>query len=300
VFSGEADFIERVDEAEARTADANPDLRVVPAGGSAYHFLVFNLRDGATNNPHPILGERELRRALTRAVDKAAIVSNVLGSLGRVSFGPFVRLQWSADTTLNQIAFDRAAAAKTLDSLGWKVGADGVRARNGRRLAFSVIASSSSDPRKRAATLMQEQWKQIGVSVEVEVLDNAAMGQRVMGRHFDAFMFGLIAGPSPSGIRQSWTTAALSMNNGNNFGRYANPRVDAAIDAATTVTNVDTAKARYRLAYQTLVDDAPAIWLMEPIVLAAANRRLNVGTLRQDAWWSGIPGWRLASDDTAR
>lgn len=296
VFSGEADFIEKLNEAEARTAETNADLKVVPAGGSVYHFLVFNQREGDSNKPHPILGEREMRRALTRAVDKSAIVTNILGPLGRVSFGPFVRLQWSADTTLNQIAFDRAAAVKTLDSLGWKVGADGVRARNGRRLAFSVLVSTSSDERKRAAVLLQEQWRQIGVQVEVEVLDNAGMGQRVTGRRFDAFTHGLTAGPSPSGIRQSWTTAALTMRNGFNFGRYINPRVDSSIDAAITATNVDTAKARYRLAYQTLVDDAPAIWLMEPSVFAAANRRLDVGTLRRDAWWSGIPDWRLASD----
>jgi peptide/nickel transport system substrate-binding protein len=301
VFSGEADFIERIDETEAKTAESSPEVSVMPTGGSSYHFLVFNQKDGATNNPHPILGDREMRRALTAAVDKQAIVANVLGSLGRVSLGPFVRRQWSADTTLTQIAFNRDAAAKTLDSLGWKVGADGIRERNGKKLTINLLTTESSQARKRSAVLLQEQWRQIGVQVNVEVLDNAGMGQRVMqSRQFDAFMHGLTPGPSPSGLRQSWTTAAIGMRGALNFARYSNPRVDAAVDAALKATHVDSAKSHYRLAYQTLVDDAPAIWLLEPIVVAAANRRLDVGTFRPDAWWSSLPAWRLVSDNGTR
>jgi peptide/nickel transport system substrate-binding protein len=53
------------------------------------------------------------------------------------------------------------------------------------------------------------------------------------------------------------------------------------------------ARAHYRAAYQTIVDDAPAIWLFEPPNLAGVNARLQIGTIRPDAWWLSLPNWSI-------
>jgi peptide/nickel transport system substrate-binding protein len=300
VMTGESDFIERVGAEDARSAAANPDLQVVEAGSMSYGYVIFNLRDGDSDSPHPIFGEREVRRALTRAVDRKALVANVFDTLGRVSLGPFVRLQWSADTTLRQIAFDRAAAIRTLDSLGWREGDDGIRERGGRELAFTIISPASSTARQRAAVVLQEQWRLVGARVTAEVLDNKAWLDQSRAHRFDATMMMLNADPSPSGIRQSWTAEGATIASGFNVGRYSNMLVDRDLDAAATTAVIDSARAHYRQAYQTLLDDAPAIWIFEPLIVALANRRLDLGTLRPDAWWSSIPSWRVTSDDGTR
>jgi peptide/nickel transport system substrate-binding protein len=294
VMTGEADFIERVGADDIRTAATNADVMTTANGANQYGYIVFNLHDGDSNRPHPILANRELRRALTMAIDRRALVANVFDSLGRVSGGPFVRFHWSADSALQQIPFDPEAARKTLDSLGWRAGADGVREKGGRKLAFSVLAPESSAPRKNAAVVLQEQWKQIGVTLNVEALQMQAWSQQTRGRRFDATMFALGADPSPSGARQWWTTRGIA--GGTNLGRYTNPIVDKAFDAAVMSSNLDSARAQYKTAYQTLLHDAPAIWLFEPAVFALVNKRLDVGTLRPDAWWSGIPNWRVSGD----
>jgi hypothetical protein len=48
-----------------------------------------------------------------------------------------------------------------------------------------------------------------------------------------------------------------------------------------------------------LLDDAPAIWLIEPIAVGAVNRRVVLPPLRQDAWWASIPAWRVTGQDAA-
>ena len=53
------------------------------------------------------------------------------------------------------------------------------------------------------------------------------------------------------------------------------------------------AKAHYRAAYQTIVDDAPAIWLFEPVAVAGFSARLHVGALRADGWWLTVPAWTV-------
>ena len=293
LMAGESDFLENPSVDDAVAAGKQTDLRVIRLGNYNYNFLFFNLRDGASDRPHPLFGDRALRRALTMALDRQLLVRSVFDSLGRVGLGPFVRAQWSADTTLTQIPFDRQGAMRLLDSLGWRTGADGVRARNGRPLAFTLILPTSSQPRQRFAVLMQEQWRSAGVKVDIERLDNKAWTERSQQHLFDASMGGWGATPTPSGVAQTWTSSATSKG-GLNWGRYQNTSFDALVDSAVTAPTQADAKAHYRAAYQVIVDDAPAIWLYEPPSLALVNARLQLGTIRPDAWWMGIPSWSIA------
>jgi peptide/nickel transport system substrate-binding protein len=292
-MAGESDFLEGLTPGDVPAVVADPALRLVRLGAYNYNFLQFNLRDGASARAHPLFGNRALRRALTMALDRGLLVRSVFDTLGRVGLGPFVRAQWAADTGLAQIAFDRAGAARVLDSLGWRTGADGVRARNGRPLAFTLLAPTSSPPRMSFAVLIQEQLRLVGVKVEIEKMDFPAMQARMMNHAFDALMGGLAVSPSPSGVRQTWTSAA-SRNGGFNYGSYDNAAFDAQVDSALTATRPSSAKSHYRRAYQIIIDDAPAIWLYEPPNLAGASTRLQLGTVRPDTWWMGIPGWSIA------
>jgi ABC-type transport system substrate-binding protein len=110
----------------------------------------------------------------------------------------------------------------------------------------------------------------------------------------------LTAAPSPSGIRQTWTTGSISSPTTLNIGRYSNRKVDLAIDSAVSATDVALARHHYSTAYQTLLDDAAAIWMFEPLVLAGVSRRLELGTMRADAWWTSIPAWRVLSSGDAK
>jgi peptide/nickel transport system substrate-binding protein len=289
--AGETDFIENVSADDAAAIAKQPDLRIVRLGSYAYNFLTFNMFDGGSDRPNPLFGNRELRRALTMLLDRQLLVRSVFDTLGRVALGPFVRAQWSADTGIAQIAFDREKGGRLLDSLGWRAAADGVRARNGHRLEFSLLVPPSA-ARQRMSVLIQEQLRLAGVSVKIEKLDGQAMTDRATKHAFDALMGGWTATPSPAGINQTWTTAA-ARGSGLNWGRYENPRFDAHVDSAITARAKSAAMAHYRAAYQIAADDPPAIWLYEPPLLAAANARLRTGAMRADAWWRDIPGWSI-------
>ncbi|MGH7653960.1 MAG: peptide ABC transporter substrate-binding protein [Gemmatimonadaceae bacterium] len=291
LVAGESDFLENLSVDEAAAAAKQPDLRVVTLGSYGYNFLQFNLRDGPGPHPHPLFGDRALRRALTMALDRQLLVHSVFGPLGRVGIGPFVRAQWAADTTVAQLAFDRAGAARLLDSLGWRTGADGVRARNGRQLAFSLLVPTVSAPRLSLSVLIQEQLRLAGVKVTVEKVDINEMIDRMKKREFDAVMGGFNSTPSPGGVRQTWITAAV--HGGLNYGRYENAAFDSQIDSAGAAGVVAAAKAHYRAASQIIVDDAPAIWLYEPPMLAGVNTRVRMGEMRADAWWMSIPAWSV-------
>jgi len=292
LFAGELDFLDVLPPDDVPAAAGKADLRILHRGNFDNNFMRFNLHDGPAGRPHRLFGDRRLRRALTMALDQQAMVRSVFDTLGRVGLGPFVRAQWSSDTTLHEIGFDRASAARMLDSLGWRTGAGGMRSRNGQDLAFTLLVPESKN-RRKFAVLIQEQLRQVGVRVDVDQQDNNAAGARRAAHQFDAIMDGLTLNPTPSGLRQTWTSSA-AVHGGLNFGRYENPEFDAQVDSALGARDIASARAHYRAAYALIIDDAPAVWLYEPPQVSAANRRLVTGALRANAYWLGIPSWSIA------
>lgn len=290
LLGGGVDFVEFLAPDDASAVARAPALRLLRRVNFDYGVAQLNLRDGATGRSHPLFGDRRLRRALAMALDRGLMLRSVFGTGGSSGLGPFVRAQWSSDTTVVPVEFNRTAAARLLDSLGWRAGADGMRARGGRPLAFTLLVPTSSKSRSAFAVLLQEQLRQTGIRVEIELLDFSAFSARTSARRFDAAMQVFTATPSPSGLRQTWTTSA-ARNDGFNYGRYENAVFDALVDSAITDTDLQSARRHYRLAYQTIVDDAPALWLYEPPPLAAVNRRVQLPPLRADAWWLSIPSW---------
>jgi peptide/nickel transport system substrate-binding protein len=293
LLAGEADFLEALTPPVAAEAAKDTALRVVPYSGFDYGFVRFNLRDRARTGPHPILGDRAVRRALSMALDRKLMVHSVFDTLAHVALGPFVRAQWSSDTTLAELPFDRAAAMRALDSLGWRMGRDSVRVKNGKRLELTLLRPSSSKSRELFAVLLQEQLRQAGVQVNIVPLDFKAFIERETKGDFDAVMDGSHTSPSPDGVRASWSTSGINSGSGPNYGGYSNPAFDVQVDSAMASLDVRAAKAHFRAAYQAIVDDAPAVWLFEPTAIAGMSRRVHAGPLRADGWWLDLPGWTI-------
>jgi peptide/nickel transport system substrate-binding protein len=183
-----------------------------------------------------------------------------------------------------------------LDSLGWRdTNGDGMREKNGLPLRFSVMVPASSRARQNVAVLLQEQLKRSGVDLQVDQLDINTMIARLSKRDFDAVLNAWHPDPNPSSIRQSWGGASARSPNGSNYGGYDSPAFDAYVDSAVTARPTD-APAYFRKAYQVFVDDAPAVLLYEPRLVAGASKRIKLVEMRPDAWWAGLADWSIPGD----
>ncbi|MGH7602996.1 MAG: peptide ABC transporter substrate-binding protein [Gemmatimonadaceae bacterium] len=297
-LGGEADVIETPRPENLAEVAKHPNLRVRAYGGLGYFFTLFNLRDPANHaRPHPLFGDRELRRVLTMAVDRQSIVRSAFDSLGLPALGPTVRGYPTTDPNLAQIPFDPARAKQLLDSLGWKdTNGDGIRERKGRQLEFTLTAPSQSKVRVQMATMIQEQLRQVGVKVNIEQIDFPVLIEREHKRKFDAVMHAWSTQPSPGSARGSWGTAGSRAANGNNYGSYESPVFDAYLDSALASFDLTARKAYFTRAYETIIGDAPAIWLVEVRPALGYNARLELAPLRADAWWAHIADWSIPPD----
>jgi peptide/nickel transport system substrate-binding protein len=293
LFGGEADLYSGISPDHVAQVVRNPRLRLVTVTGMSYVFMGFNLRDPKSRQrPHAIFGSRELRRALTMAVDRASIVSSAYDTLATVALGPTVRAFPTTDSTLRQIPFDPQRASAILDSLGWvtKAGEE-FRKRGGKELAFEVLVSASSQPRVNMAVLMQEQLRIVGVRMRIGRIENATLRSRFGSRDFEAVMWDWGYGASPDQVRQTWGGGAARSESGLNRGSYESSRFDTYVDSAIAAMNPGDAKRHYTSAYQTIIDDAPAIWLAEPKTVLGLDRRIRTASMRLDAWWIDLGDW---------
>jgi peptide/nickel transport system substrate-binding protein len=205
-----------------------------------------------------------------------------------------------ADTTLPQLPYDTTKARALLDSAGWTRGPDGVRTKNGQRLEFAITTPVSSASRKQYAVLLQDAFKRIGAAVNVDATDFAGFSAKLQGRSFDAAIFTFGADPNVSGLKQVWSSAALGKD-GMNYPSYVNPTVDALLDSATISFDPARARAYARRAFETIIEDAPGIWLYEPPTVAGVHKRIHTTNMRADEYWAGMADWWIpASERTPR
>jgi len=297
-LTGETDFFEQLRLENLPEVAKHPELRTKQYHALQYSFVQFNLRDPAHHDrPHPLFSNRELRRALTMATDRATVVRSVFGALALPALGPTVRAYSTTDPNLTQIPFDLPRARQILDSLGWRVStSDSVRRRNGRPLEFGLSVPSSSKTRVQTAVILQEQLRQAGVKVDVEQLDFPVMVEKDRKRTFDATIGQWNTQPSPGAVLGSWGIGGSRASSGNNHGSYENPVFDAYVDSALASFDPAKRKAYFTTAYETIIQDAPAIWLAEPSPTVGYHSRLQLATLRPDAWWIHIPEWWIPAD----
>lgn len=297
-LGGEIDVFENLRPEDVADVKKHPNLAAKLKPWLAYTFLDFNLRNPADHDrPHPLLGNRDLRRALTMAIDRAAIVRSTYDTLASVAIGPTVRAYPTTDPSIRQIPYDLAAARSLLDSLGWRIsGRDSLRVRNGRPLRFTISVPSSNRMRVQTAVLFQEQLKHAGVQIDVEQLALPALIDKLRKRAFDAAIGQWNTQPSPGAVRGSWGSAASKTPGSNNFGSYESPAFDAYVDSAVNSFDAPKARAYFTRAYETIVQDAPAIWLAEPKQIVGYHSRLQLAPMRPDAWWAHLADWWIPSD----
>jgi peptide/nickel transport system substrate-binding protein len=177
LLAHEADVLETVGAADrAQRVAQDTTFRLVTYPSAVYGFLGFRLADSA-GRPHPMLRDREIRRALAAAVDRATL-ARVVGPDTRVPPGPMSRGLWIWDDSIHTIPFDSADARRTLDR---------ARAR-GQLKSIDILVPASSQTRRQLAQAIQEAWRRLGVTATVTVVDFPVFDERLRTGHFDSYI----------------------------------------------------------------------------------------------------------------
>jgi peptide/nickel transport system substrate-binding protein len=159
-----------------------PSLVIHRTMGNAYEHVTLNERQV------PAFADVRVRRALTHALDRELFVKTILDGLAPVAHGPVQPLSWAYTDQVTRYPFDPARARALLDEAGWKVGAGGIREKDGKRLAFTLITQAGFAIRETIAQAMERQWRDVGVDVKVQLHDGTAISAIWFEGRFDAML----------------------------------------------------------------------------------------------------------------
>lgn len=288
LLSGEADILQSAAAADVPRIEAEPSLRVMAIAGNLVGYLLFNQRNpDDLDQPHPVLADRRVRTAIIHALDRDAMVRAIFDEYADVPHGPVAQLHWIRDTTERGIPYDPREAKTLLRQAGWQETADGWQ-RNGEPLTLSLNYPTTSRARSQFAQLIQEQLRQVGISLELVGLDGAIWFERRGQRNFDIDFSSAVMDPSPSGMQQSWTCAGIG---GSNVGYYCNPEVDSLI--ARAIYQTGDGLATWRAALETIEYDAPAAFIYSPRVIFGIDRRFGNVELVPYSYWLDLWRWTV-------
>jgi peptide/nickel transport system substrate-binding protein len=296
LFRGDADVFDGLRPQDLAEVSRHQSLRTVVLPGMDYAFMRFNLRDpNDTTRPHPLLADRDMRRALALALNRQTLAKSLLDTFAVVPAGPTVRVYATTDPKISQLPYDSARAAALFDSLGWRRGADGMRTKNGKQLSFTITIPTFSLNRIRAGVILQDQLKRAGVHANLEQLELSTEMARERAGAFDAALDAWTMPSSPDATWDAWSSEGASAS-GVNFGHYSNPAFDAALDSAL---KADSAHARdaFSRAYSIINADVPAVWLYEARKIIGLHRRIRTNVMRPDAWWFSLADWYIPSGE---
>lgn len=185
--AGDLDLIMDVPRDAAGELEATPGLQVIRSNVGAYNALNFNI---AGIPPYDLGKDPVIREAISIAIDRKAVLNRVWAGNAEESN------TWIPPTVLGPEAgrikgpiYDPRRAAQLLDQAGWVPGGDGIRVKDGRRLALvhMITGPGDSDPRDSvaAAEFIQDQLKRVGVEIKIELPELAAGSARQTRGEYD-------------------------------------------------------------------------------------------------------------------
>ena len=191
---------------------------------------------------HPTLSDPAVRQALTLLVDRAAVHEQIYGRGGQTSAN-FLNAPSRFHSKNMRWEFNPDKAAQILEAAGWKKGADGVRAKDGKRLKF-VFQTSINAPRQKTQAIVKQAAGKAGIEIELKSVVASVFFASDPGNpdtypHFyaDLQMYNTtMTAPDPAPFMLqfcSWEVAQKANNwQGRNITRFRNEEYDRAYRAA--------------------------------------------------------------------
>ena len=115
---------------------------------------------------HPTLSDPAVRQALALLIDKDSIEKHIYGRTG-IATANYINNpeRFRSKTTTFEFNVDKANAL--LDKAGWVRGADGIRAKDGKRLKF-LYQTSINQPRQKTQAIIKQAAQKAGIEMELK------------------------------------------------------------------------------------------------------------------------------------
>lgn len=224
------------------------------------------------NAQKPPFDEVPVRQALSHAVNKEEIVSVALGGLGKAAYAPLPPGLQGFDPALKEfeLGYDPEKSKALLIQADFQLQGDGTWERDGQPLT-GVLLTSTRAPNEAIATVLQSQFKAIGVPVEIQQLDSKAVMDATGEGQFDLLLW-RYGWNDPDALNIFLSSARIGSTNRVGYG---NPEFDALVEQGAQELDEETRTRLYIEAQKIVLRDAPWQPLYNPLDVMAMSKRVQ-------------------------
>lgn len=160
-------------------------------GNSNYQVYIWKERDSYIFVEYQInkfpFNDLAVRKAIAYAMDRDSMVKSAYNGFATPNLLPIPNGVAGWDASLNQYGypFSIESAKKVLTDAGYKPGSDGIMAKDGKPLSFTMIVYSGNAPLKVDSTIIQQSLSQVGMKCEIKIMDFAAELPLLNAGNFD-------------------------------------------------------------------------------------------------------------------
>jgi peptide/nickel transport system substrate-binding protein len=257
LLAGEIDFLDGVPPRDAHRLASNPDLTLIAYEYPGYDYLGWN-------GTRPPFDDPELRRAMTLAVDRQALVEDLLFGYGRISNGPLPSSSWGASPDIEPWPYDPEEAKRILVRKGFT---------GSRELAIELMTNSGSRVREEMLVKIQEQLSRIGVRATLQPLEMRTMRQKIVSGDYDGYLGGWVfAGRVELAV-------FFRSEGAYNVVGYHSPEVNTRFAELDAAASWEEMLPLLQWLQQRIHDDLPYTFLYEKERIAAHGSRLDGVTI---------------------
>ncbi len=233
-----------------------PDVERAVIPSTRVHLVLLN-------HTRPPFNDPRVREATALAIDRDALNKAALDGLGAVvsnAFPPSAPFE-----IVPAQGTDVARARQLLDEAGWRPGPDGVRVKDGRRLAFTLYSYPGRAELTPMAVVIQSQLKALGYDIQVQQVQDIT--KQLQGGDFDASMYSL--NTLPTGDPLYLLGYSLAKGGGTNYGGYNSPQMETIVEQLRFELDPGKRAQLAKQAQEIIKADVPNVYLVAaPIAFA--------------------------------
>lgn len=262
-------------------------------------------------DPHPLFGDKRVRKAVAMAIDVDAIIEGAVFGYGTRMTANVVPASWAYNHDLPPVPFDPTAALALLAEAGWVPGDDGVLvatedalyAEPGTRFEFQLLTNQGNTRREAIGTIVQDQLQQLGMVVDYQAIEWNTLLEITDAQTYDAVIMGWRAGypDNPgSSMKQIFTASSDDpVAGGSNDMSFYNAEFEALLEEVRTTPGCDEAvmKEGYAKLQEIMQDEMPYVWLyVIDGMYVTRGDIVNFGPYPAQMTWN-VDAWAVASPE---
>jgi peptide/nickel transport system substrate-binding protein len=238
--------------AEAERLKKNPDVTVTSYPNSNTETFYPNLKS--------MFGDVKVRQALYYAIDREAIVKQVLLGYGKVAYSVFPEFSPYYLSDVNKYPYDPARAKQLLGEAGW----DASKEPN-------FIVPTGDTVREQLGTIIQQFLQAVGINAQIERTDFATSVARLTRQH--TFDLAITQNRGFNNLDLSRRFHTNMYDAGVNAGGYSNPDLDRIMGEARGKAKFDEQKPLTDQIQRTINQDAPTVMMYYRDSIGAVNTK---------------------------